>query len=73
MKNKDFYIYRGNWEDDYKQGQGTIIWQDHVIFEGNWDCGRMENGTLTWKPVDVTYTGSFSSHGKFNGDGKLQT
>ena len=60
--------YSGEWEKGKKQGKGTFIWSDGVIYEGEWKNGRPHgqgSGTL---PDGRKYVGEYKD-GKRHGQG----
>ena len=62
--------YEGDWEDDEKNGEGTLYYRDGGKYEGQWvDDMRNGHGTNTWAAGD-RYEGDWKNNRK-HGQGKL--
>ena len=50
--------YNGEWKSDMRQGTGTTIYPDGVIYEGHYSKNKRHGqGQMTWKSTGHSYTG----------------
>ena len=60
-------IYEGNWEDDDKNGQGTMTYPDGNVYQGEWKNDLMHGqGTLTDSQGNIIYEGKWKKGNKIN-------
>ena len=54
-------IYRGNWLDGKKHGQGTMVWDDGSKYEGGWVLDEFNgDGTYYYNNGDI-YVGEWKN------------
>jgi hypothetical protein len=43
-------MYRGEYENSLKNGQGFFRWEDGATYDGEWKCNKMHGiGKFNWK------------------------
>ncbi|CAL0321570.1 unnamed protein product [Lupinus luteus] len=66
LPNGDYY--KGEWEDNFPNGNGKYLWTDGCMYVGEWFKGKtMGKGRFSW-PSGPTYEGEFNS-GYMDGTG----
>ncbi|EFJ12131.1 hypothetical protein SELMODRAFT_124792 [Selaginella moellendorffii] len=61
-------VYYGQWESDYKHGEGSLVYKSGSTYRGCWFKGKRQGFGQAVLVTQNTYTGSFNE-GKRNGYG----
>lgn len=69
-----FVVYDGEYKDNERDGYGTFLWDNNIIYKGSFEKGKMKGkGILYYNdtfPPKIKYKGHFENS-KFNGFGIL--
>ncbi|XP_064419608.1 alsin isoform X1 [Latimeria chalumnae] len=63
--------YMGMWQDDLRQGNGLIVTQFGLYYEGNFSLSKMMGNGILLTEDDTCYEGEFSDDWTLNGKGTL--
>ncbi|XP_076871765.1 alsin isoform X2 [Brachyhypopomus gauderio] len=63
--------YMGLWQDDQKQGNGVIVTQFGLYYEGNFSGNKMMGTGVLLSEDDTTFEGEFSEDWTLSGKGTL--
>jgi hypothetical protein len=59
-------LYGGDFMDDYKCGQGSLVYSDGRIFQGKFVLGTLVKGSMVY-PNGASYTGKFRNDKRHGG------
>uniref|UniRef100_A0A8D0G9J0 Alsin Rho guanine nucleotide exchange factor ALS2 n=1 Tax=Sphenodon punctatus TaxID=8508 RepID=A0A8D0G9J0_SPHPU len=63
--------YMGMWQDDLCQGNGVVVTQFGLYYEGAFSCNKMMGTGILLSEDDTVYEGEFSDNWTLNGKGTL--
>ena len=52
-KNKNIIFYKGNWENNLKNGKGIMLIKNDNKYEGEWKNDILINGKIIFKNKDI--------------------
>ncbi|XP_068101201.1 alsin [Hyperolius riggenbachi] len=64
--------YMGMWQDDLRQGNGLVVTQFGLYYEGAFSCNKMMGCGVLLSEDDTVYEGEFSDDWTLNGKGVLR-